>query len=178
MAAPPILFNNGVRLPISAQIEPPTTISAMTVLMSLGNLPASTKPAMSAIKMMKIGSGIIPMRNSISRHQACGHKRLVLSRVSLNPAGDASPMVCILITPGLRVTPVVVVIVLAPLVFVPARDVPLQRGPFDDGPDTLLTVLCVAVLCDAGKRGFARLVDDAGGDQVGVVAIGDSKLRQ
>jgi hypothetical protein len=71
-----MLRSIGTRLPISAQKNPNSASTPIHTLISLGKLPLTTNPPVSAASSTKTGSGIMPMRNSMIRHQPSGQKRV------------------------------------------------------------------------------------------------------
>src|SRR5436190_14532949 len=75
MAAAPMLRSSGVRLPISAKRNPKNEKTTIAIEISEEILPVSAKPKMSAPIRMKTGSGMMPIRHSITLHQPSGQKR-------------------------------------------------------------------------------------------------------
>ena len=61
IAAAPTLRMIGMRLPSSAQAKPPIESSTIAMRMSEGTVPVAAKPAITAIRMTKIGTGMMPI---------------------------------------------------------------------------------------------------------------------
>src|SRR5437667_6249964 len=74
IAAPPILRSIGKRLPNSAQVKPNTARMAIAMVISPGTAPVRTNPAINATSSKYTGRGMMPIRNSITRHQPEGQK--------------------------------------------------------------------------------------------------------
>ena len=74
IAAAPMLRMIGIRLPSSAQAKPPIASSTMFIRMSDGTLPVAAKPPITASRITKTGSGMMPILKSTIDHQPSGQK--------------------------------------------------------------------------------------------------------
>src|SRR5437016_2018788 len=75
IAAAPMFRMSGMRLPISAHVKPKKANTTMGMEISDDNLPVATKPAINPPISTKTGTGMTPMRNSISFHHPSGQNR-------------------------------------------------------------------------------------------------------
>ena len=74
IAAAPILRMIGMRLPNSAQVKPPIESSTIAIKMSEGTVPVAANPPITASKIRKTGSGMMPILKSTIDHQPLGQK--------------------------------------------------------------------------------------------------------
>src|SRR5271165_7314670 len=77
IAGAPMLRSTGIRLPISAQVNPNRASTAIITEISPGSLPETKNIDTTPTKSTYTGSGRIPIRNSMSFHQPCGQKPAV-----------------------------------------------------------------------------------------------------
>ncbi len=61
IAAAPMLRMIGIRLPNSAQVKPPIESKTIAIRISDGTFPVAANPAITANRMTKIGSGMMPI---------------------------------------------------------------------------------------------------------------------
>ena len=61
IAAAPMLRMIGIRLPNSAQLKPPSESKTIAIRISDGTVPVSANPAITANRMTKTGSGMMPI---------------------------------------------------------------------------------------------------------------------
>ena len=71
-------------MPISAQVKPPMTSTAIAMRMSDGTLPVATKLAISGMSRMNTGTGKMPILVSTIRHQPWGQNGAVADRWSMS----------------------------------------------------------------------------------------------
>src|SRR5215831_4647149 len=76
IAAAPMLRRIGRRLPISAQVNPKNANTTIAIEISGPMAPVTTRPTISTAMRTYTGSGMMPMRYSMSLHQPSGQKRL------------------------------------------------------------------------------------------------------
>ncbi len=74
IAAAPMLRMIGMRLPNSAHVKPPIESSTIAIKMSEGTVPVAANPPITAIKIRKTGSGMMPILKSTIDHQPLGQK--------------------------------------------------------------------------------------------------------
>ena len=61
IAAAPMLRMIGIRLPNSAQAKPPIDSKTIAIKMSDGTLPVKANPPMTASRITKTGTGMMPI---------------------------------------------------------------------------------------------------------------------
>src|SRR5260370_18307702 len=99
----------GIRLPISAQVNPPTTMMAITMEISSGafssvTLLRSTKATSKPNNKKYTGSGMMPILISISRHQRCAQLPIEVSsgRLTIFEAAISSDSVTMVSSAAIR----------------------------------------------------------------------------
>ena len=74
IAAAPMLRMIGMRLPNSAHVKPPIESKTIAIKISDGTVPVAVNPAITAIRITKTGSGMMPILKSTIDHHSLGQK--------------------------------------------------------------------------------------------------------